>query len=127
MLRFGFLFKSHIINYNYLLNKNKYYNITTTFRSIISFSFLTSNIKDKIKNEACGVYKLTCECKKVYIGETRRSVKVRRSEHERAARLTHPNQSAVAEHTLKTGHRIDLDEVQTLHMEDNNEMWNLIL
>ena len=79
---------------------------------------------------------------------------MRMSEHERAARLKHPNQSAVAEHTLKTGHMIDLDEVQTLHMEDNywkrkikekieikkhannlnrddgynlNEMWNLIL
>ena len=33
--------------------------------------------------------------------------------------LKHPNQSAVAEPTLKTGHRIDMDEVQTLHMEDN--------
>ena len=54
-----------------------------------------------------------------YIGETSRSVNVRMSEHKRAARLKHPNQSAVAEHILKTGHKIDLDETQTLHIEDN--------
>ena len=55
----------------------------------------------------------------MYIGETGGSVKVRMSEHERAARLKHPNQSAVAEHIQKTGHKIALDEAQTLHIEDN--------
>ena len=38
--KFEFLVKSNIINYNYLLNKNKYYNITTTFRSTYSVSVL---------------------------------------------------------------------------------------
>ena len=90
-----------------------------TYKPHHQIKFLTPNIKDKIKNETCGVYKLTCECKKVYIGETGRSVMVRMNEHERATRLKHPNQSVVAEHILKTGHKIDLDEAQALHIEDN--------
>ena len=93
-------------------------NLGVTYKPHHQMKFLTSNIKDKIKNESCGVYKLTCECKKVYIGETGRSVMVRMNEHARATRLKHPNQSAIAEHILKTGHKIDLDEDQTFHTED---------
>ena len=38
----------------------------------------------------------------VYIGETGSSVMLRMNEHERATRLKHPNQSAIAEQILKT-------------------------
>jgi hypothetical protein len=51
------------------------------------------------------VYRIPCECSKVFIGQTGRSVDTRFKEHQRHIRLKHPDKSAVAEHTVDLGHR----------------------
>ncbi|KAL9977406.1 hypothetical protein ACROYT_G014803 [Oculina patagonica] len=50
------------------------------------------------------VYRIPCECGKVYIGETGRPMQDRIKEHDRDIRLARTQTSAVAEHTNNTGH-----------------------
>ena len=49
------------------------------------------------------VYRIPCECGKVYIGETGRSMHERIKEHDRDIRLARTQTSAVSEHAHKTG------------------------
>ena len=50
------------------------------------------------------VYKIPCECGKVYIGETGRSIRERIKEHDRDIRFVRTQTSAVSEHANETGH-----------------------
>ncbi|KAL9954306.1 hypothetical protein ACROYT_G041825 [Oculina patagonica] len=50
------------------------------------------------------VYRIPCECGKVYIGETGRPMQDRIKEHDRDIRLARIQTSAVSEHTHNTGH-----------------------
>jgi len=50
------------------------------------------------------VYKIPCECGKVYIGETGRAIQDRIKEHDRDIRLTRTQTSAVSAYANETGH-----------------------
>ena len=50
------------------------------------------------------VYKIPCECGKVYIGETGRAMQERIKEHNRDIRFPRTQTSAVLEHANETGH-----------------------
>ena len=50
------------------------------------------------------VYKIPCECGKVYIGETGRAMQDRIKEHDRDIQLAHTQTSAVWEHANETRH-----------------------
>ena len=65
------------------------------------------------------MYQYECKCKKVYKGETGRSLKTRESEHKRAIRNGDENHSGISKHVLETGHTILWDEVQILACETN--------
>ena len=54
------------------------------------------------------VYRIPCECGKVYIGETGRPIK----EHEREIRSAYTQTPAVSEHAKKTGHNPLWNEVK---------------
>ena len=60
------------------------------------------------------VYKIPCECGKVYIGDTERSMHERVKEHDRDIRLTRTQSSAVSEHSNATEHNPLWDEVNLL-------------
>ena len=77
--------------------------------------------KDKReKNSSAGVvYQYECICKKVYIGETGRSIKTRENEHKRAIRNGDDNHSGISKHVLETGHSIRWSEVKILAHEAN--------
>jgi len=49
------------------------------------------------------VYKIPCECGKVYIGETGRAMQERTKEHDRDIRLARTQISAISEHTKEMG------------------------
>jgi hypothetical protein len=61
-----------------------------------------------------GVYRISCECAKLYIGQTGRSVDTRLKEHQRYIRPEHPDKSAVAKHTVDLGQRIQFHETSIL-------------
>ena len=58
------------------------------------------------------VYKIPCECGKVHIGETGRSMHERIKEHDRDILLARTQSSAVSEHSNTTAHSPLWDEVK---------------
>ncbi|KAL9955120.1 hypothetical protein ACROYT_G036406 [Oculina patagonica] len=66
------------------------------------------------------VYRIPCECGKVYIGETGRPMQDRIKEHDRDIRLARTQTSAVAEHTNNTGHYPLWNEVKFI---DRDSHW----
>ena len=58
------------------------------------------------------VYKIPCECGKVYIGETGRVMQERIKEHDRDIWLARTQTSAVWEHANETGHPPTWKEVK---------------
>jgi hypothetical protein len=61
-----------------------------------------------------GVYSIPCECGKVYTGQTGCSIETGVKEHHQRIRLYHPEKSAVAEHSINLGHRIQLQNASIL-------------
>ena len=76
------------------------------------------NQREKTSNAGL-VYQYECECKKVYIGESGRSLKTRESEHKRAIRNGDENHSGISKHVLETGHSIMWEKVKILAYEAN--------
>lgn len=63
--------------------------------------------KDKQDTQAkAGVYRIPCECGKVYIGETGRNVSTRIKEHQAHGRLGHLDKSAIIKHSQEQDHLI---------------------
>jgi hypothetical protein len=61
-----------------------------------------------------GTYSIPCECGKLYIGQSGRSVHIRIKEHGRYIRLAQTEKSAVAEHSMNYDHKIKLHDTKLL-------------
>jgi hypothetical protein len=72
----------------------------------MELSSLPRPVKDHLGLRTPGVYRIPCECGRVYIGQMGRSMDIRLKEHKRHIRLEHPDKSAVAEHSIDQRHRI---------------------
>ena len=70
-------------------------------------------------NEITGIiYQVPChDCPFVYIGQTKRDLKSRFSEHKRAIKYQRPEKSALCEHSITLDHLIDWSEATTLSTE----------
>ena len=81
--------------------------IRTAMRSSKIKWSIMKGVKDKQKEEEIlgVVYAIGCgDCRKVYIGETRRMAAQRVKEHKSDTRLGHSDKSAVVQHAHTTGH-----------------------
>ena len=90
------------------------YNIRVAHKPITTLRQLLMNVKDKDEpsDRRGAVYKIKCcDCQATYIGETGRNLNVRLTEHKRATRNGDIN-NHIAEHHLKTNHRIDWDSAE---------------
>ena len=70
---------------------------------------IMKGVKDKQKEEEIPgvVYAIGCgDCRKAYVGETRRTAAQRVKEHKSDTRLGHLDKLAVAEHAHTTGHHV---------------------
>ena len=71
-------------------------------------------VKDAVGLRTSGVYSIPCECGRVYIGQSGRSIQLRIKEHDRHIRLAQPDKSAVAEHSFKHDHITKLQDTKLL-------------
>jgi predicted GIY-YIG superfamily endonuclease len=71
---------------------------------------LLQPIKDALGLKTPGIYSISCESGKVYIGQTGHSIKIRIKQHHQHHELYHPDKSAVAEHTTSLGHCIQFND-----------------
>jgi hypothetical protein len=74
------------------------HNIKSVGLPHMKLSSLLRPVRDHLGLRTPGVYRIHCECGRVYTGQTGRSVDIRLMEHQRHIRLEHPDKSAVAEH-----------------------------
>ena len=88
-----------------------YQNVALPPRKISSY---LPPVKDALGLRTPGLYKTSCECGKVYIGQSGRSVHLRIKEHDRHIRLAQPDKSAVAEHRFNHQHIIRLQDTKLL-------------
>ncbi|KAG8301980.1 hypothetical protein J6590_108521 [Homalodisca vitripennis] len=84
----------------------KHQDINITFYTPYKINNLIGNPKDKILDEnKSGIYKINCEdCDKIYIGQTKRTIKKRFKEHERYYKYGQTDKSAIAKHAFETNH-----------------------
>ena len=83
--------------------------ICTAMRSSKIKWSIMKGVKDKQKEEEIPgvVYAIGCgDCRKVYVGETRRTAAQRVKEHKSDTRFGHLDKSAVAERAHTTGHHV---------------------
>ena len=94
-------------------------NIRTVFKTTLTLRRCLTKVKtptDPINTKGV-VYKIPCECTKVYVGETGRTVKQRISEHKRAVKNVDTN-NGLAVHVAETGHCIRWDETKIVCQEN---------
>jgi hypothetical protein len=82
------------------------HNIKSVSLPHMKLSSLLRPVKNHRGLRTSGVYRIPCECGRVYSGQTGRSVDVWLKEHQRHIRLEHPDKSTVAEQSIDQGHRI---------------------
>ena len=96
--------------------------IRTVFKSNTTLRSHLVRLKDTVDSAKQDgvVYRIPCECGKVYIGETGRSMQERIKEHDRDIRLASTQTSAVSEHANKARHHPLWNEVKFI---DRDSQW----
>ena len=96
------------------------YDVRVCHRPVNKLRSFFPSPKDIIPNDSrCGeVYNIRCEdCMKVYIGQTKNSLATRLGQHRAALRLMQPEKSALAEHSILTGHKINWSDPRIVEKE----------
>ena len=97
------------------------FDIRTVFTSQRTPQQSLTQVKDQFPDtlKAYVVYRITCSCGKMYIGETKRALGTRIMEQQDACCLYCPEKSVVAEHAWCTGHRMGWDTVKIVDTTSN--------
>ena len=93
-----------------------WYNLRVIFKSGQMLRTMLTRVKDRLPEEKHSkvVYRIPCDCGRVYIGETIRRLETRLKEHKEAHRKADTETSAVAEHSWNTQHAIQWGETTIL-------------
>ena len=89
-------------------------------KPLLTIGKFLPSLKDPLvaEEKSCLVYQVPCkDCSFIYIGQTKRDLKSRVSEHQRAIKFQHPEKSALCEHSISLNHTINWSEVEILKTE----------
>nr|XP_023023996.1 uncharacterized protein LOC111512130 [Leptinotarsa decemlineata] len=94
-------------------------NIRTTYKLHKTISSWLPRAKERISLENQGVYSITCEdYGQQYIGQTNRRISARTQEHKNSIR-TKQTSSALFQHHLQTGHKINFESTKQIAQVQN--------
>ena len=109
--------------------------IRTAFRPMRTLTDILVHVKDPVPPEAKSgtVYCISCSgFPASYVGQTGRTVRDRVKERKYALRTGNGNASALAKHTIITGHLIDWDDVEVIDSHSDTfqhcviEGWHIV-
>ena len=114
LLRFCLMSKVCPNNFAVPYNNKAYGPVRAVFKSETTLRSHLVRPKDAVNpaKQDGVVYRIPCECGKVYIGETGRPMQDRIKEHDRDIRFARTETSAVSEHAHNTGHKPLWNEVK---------------
>ena len=90
------------------------YNIKSVALPPKKISYFLPPVKEPLGLRIPDVYSIPCECGKVYVGQSRRTIQHRIKEHGSHIRLLHPEKPALAEHSIDYDHKINLQDAKLL-------------
>ena len=94
--------------------------VQVAFKLFLTIGRFLPSLKDEINhNEKSNlIYEVPCQnCPFVYIGQTKRDLKSRIKEHQRAIKYQRPEKSALCQHSMENDHLIDWSKVKILKVE----------
>ena len=100
---------------------NNKFNIRTSFTTNMTLRSKITNVKPRISELKTKnvVYKIPCECKKNYYGQTSRTIEKRIKEHNTSVRNHLQNYSKLSEHAYNENHTINWSEAEIIYKESN--------
>lgn len=92
------------------------HDLTLVTSSKTKLMHAVASTKDKVDLlDSSGIYSIQCSmCSATYVGQTRRSIGERFSEHFSYIKNNHPSKSTIAKHVLENNHGISRDRLQLL-------------
>ena len=96
--------------------------VKVALKPLLTIGRYLPSLKDPIltSENSCLIYKIPCnDCEFSYIGQTKRDLKTRILEHQRAIRNQQPEKSALCEHSMIHDHRIAWQEARILKTESD--------
>ena len=94
--------------------------VQVAFKPFLTTGRLLPSLKDEINHnkKSSLVYEVPCQnCAFVYIGQTKRDLKSRIKEHQRAIKFQRPEKSTLCQHSMENDQLIDWSEVKILKVE----------
>lgn len=79
---------------------------------------MLSSAKPGLELKVPGIHSILLECIKVYVGHSRRTIEAWCEVHDRCIHQHQPQKSAVAEHSIGTGHYTDFSGTSVLEQQD---------
>ncbi|KYM94067.1 hypothetical protein ALC62_15328, partial [Cyphomyrmex costatus] len=105
---------------NKLKNAVKNLNVNLSFFSLNKLSCFIHSHKDHVSNMKRRnlVYKINCkDCNASYVGQTKRTLKTRITEHKNDIRKSNGNFSVISEHRLNLNHEFDWEDTEIIDSE----------
>ena len=104
----------------------RYYTIVYSWTNSIVSSLKVKHRYSRGRNFPSSRVKPCADCKKEYIGKTIRQFSTRTREHKEAVASKQTKKSALAEHSVKQGHKIDWESASILRRSKNWQQWCLL-
>ena len=90
--------------------------VKVALKPLLTIGKFLPSLKDPLvaEEKSCLVYEVPCkDCSFIYIVQTKRDLKSRVSEHQRAIKFQRPEKSALCEHSISLNQKVEILKTET--------------